>query len=61
MIRTTVIDLKDAIAGTVVMSGELEQLGDQIFDNKVPAMWQKVSYPSKKPLGSWLNDLLARL
>jgi len=61
MIRSTVIDLKDAIAGSVVMSGELESLGDQIFDNKIPAMWQKVSYPSKKPLGSWLNDLLARL
>jgi dynein heavy chain len=43
------------------MSGELEAMGNSMVLSLVPAMWAKVSYPSLKPLGSWVNDLLKRL
>ena len=43
------------------MSNELESLFNAIFDNRVPELWQKVAYPSLKPLGSWILDFLKRL
>jgi len=43
------------------MSSELERLAFSLFDNIVPELWAAVSYPSLKPLGSYINDLIKRL
>lgn len=59
--RTTLRNLIKAIKGEVVMSQDLEKLGNSLFDNIVPELWAAVSYPSLKPLGSYINDLLKRL
>lgn len=32
-----------------------------MFNNQVPSVWAQVSYPSLKPLGSWVNDFCKRL
>lgn len=56
------LDLLDrAIAGTVVMSQELEDMSVRFLNDKVPLTWEKVGYPSLKPLSSWVNDLILRL
>jgi dynein heavy chain, axonemal len=42
--------------GLVSMSNELDDVFNSMVDNKVPAIWAKIAYPSLKPLGSWTLD-----
>ncbi|PNI80083.1 LOW QUALITY PROTEIN: DNAH12 isoform 4 [Pan troglodytes] len=60
-IRNTLRDLEKAIKGVVVMDSALEALSGSLLVGKVPEIWAKRSYPSLKPLGSYITDFLARL
>lgn len=60
-IRSSLIDIGRAIVGEIVMTADLEEVSNSLFDNRVPAMWMKASYPSLKPLASYVIDFVERL
>ena len=50
-----------ALKGLVVLSAELEAMGNALFDMRVPDPWVGKAYPSLKPLTAWFEDLVRRL
>ncbi|XP_012945211.2 dynein heavy chain 6, axonemal [Aplysia californica] len=60
VIKNSLEQLQKAIKGFVVMSEELETVYNAFLNNQVPDLWANSAYPSLKPLGSWVKDLVLR-
>ena len=52
LVRRTLLDLKMALEGTIVMSDDLKDTLDNMFDARVPDKWKKLSWRSTT-LGFW--------
>ena len=60
-VRQSLTDIRAAIRGLIVMNDELEAGFGSLFNNQVPQAWDVVSYPSVRPLASYMADLVLRL
>ena len=61
VVKQSLDDLSDAMAGKVIITSELESIVSRLLNNQVPEAWSKVCYPSRKPLMSWVRNLHSRL
>ncbi|KAG2430514.1 hypothetical protein HXX76_010037 [Chlamydomonas incerta] len=61
VIRVSLEELARALRGEVVMSGELERVAHSLGAGKVPEAWLVRSFPSLKPLGGYVKELLERV
>jgi dynein heavy chain len=61
VVRSTLAAIRKAIVGLVVMSEDLEGIYNAMLIGQIPGKWAKSSYPSLKPLGGYVRDLVARL
>jgi len=61
VMRSSLEEIQKAIKGLVVMSSELDRMYLSMLNLQVPGNWEKVAYPSLKPLMSWFRDLLERV
>ena len=59
--RKSLDDLIQAIGGFIVMSQTLDDMYLCLTNGVVPPNWEKVAYPSLKPLAPWFEDLIARV
>ncbi|XP_036361906.1 dynein heavy chain 5, axonemal-like [Octopus sinensis] len=58
-VRSTLVNLKLGIDGTIIINENLRDALDNIFNARVPVSWKKISWDAAT-LGFWFTDLIER-
>ncbi|CAD8148668.1 unnamed protein product [Paramecium octaurelia] len=61
ILQKSLQDLIKAAQGLIVMSQQLEKMGECLLNNILPELWKQKSYPSLKSLNNYLQDLQLRV
>ena len=59
--KVSLAAVQRALVGEIVMTEDLEEISNCMFNNTVPPTWAKVGFLSMKPLASWINDCNERI
>lgn len=59
-VRRTLATIVKVTHGTAMVTAELEEVMLALSQLKVPKLWGS-TYPSQKPLGTWMRDLMMRV
>eukprot|EP00232_Nephroselmis_pyriformis_P019075 CAMPEP_0182900652 /NCGR_PEP_ID=MMETSP0034_2-20130328/28990_1 /TAXON_ID=156128 /ORGANISM="Nephroselmis pyriformis, Strain CCMP717" /LENGTH=4527 /DNA_ID=CAMNT_0025034901 /DNA_START=131 /DNA_END=13711 /DNA_ORIENTATION=+ len=59
--KRSLAELDLGLKGDLTMSEPMENIMIALASDGVPGSWGKLAYPSLRPLGSWLSNLLARV
>ncbi len=54
-------DSVKSFMGHLPLTDEIEAMSNEMIQGKTPENWIRASYPSRKPLKSWINDLSNRI
>ena len=54
-------ELQLGFQGELTISDAMEALRNSLYLDRIPQAWQKLAWPSMRPLASWQNDLANRL
>jgi hypothetical protein len=58
--KRSLAELDLGLKGDLTISEPMERLMHALASDAVPASWRNLAYPSLRPLGSWLVNLLQR-
>eukprot|EP00201_Polytomella_parva_P017476 CAMPEP_0175071536 /NCGR_PEP_ID=MMETSP0052_2-20121109/19298_1 /TAXON_ID=51329 ORGANISM="Polytomella parva, Strain SAG 63-3" /NCGR_SAMPLE_ID=MMETSP0052_2 /ASSEMBLY_ACC=CAM_ASM_000194 /LENGTH=4543 /DNA_ID=CAMNT_0016338719 /DNA_START=12 /DNA_END=13643 /DNA_ORIENTATION=- len=59
--KRSLAELDLGLKGDLTMSEPMERLMNSLASDGVPGSWRNLAYPSLRPLGSWLMNLLQRV
>ncbi|CAD7696266.1 unnamed protein product [Ostreobium quekettii] len=59
--KRSLAELDLGLKGDLTMSEPMEKLMRALAEDAVPGSWRNLAYPSLRPLGSWLQNLLQRI
>jgi dynein heavy chain len=50
-----------ALAGEIGTDAHLDKVADSLFNGQLPDVWRKLVPPTRKRLGSWMEDFDKRI